>query len=154
MGNHTKTGLRDQTSETGFFQLLKFVYDRFYHYVSEILPVRDLAMWLKAVYERCENSCWPQVHAYAWSGEQRFGDFFPLLSLLSLCCSIRQMTTICFPFFSITIIRVILFILLNYWNLTIFLATGKSDELFRGTYFFKAKSLYSATVVSFFSRFD
>ena len=57
-------------------------------------------------------------------------------------------------FFWITIIRVILFILLNYWNLTIFLATGKSGEFFRGTYFFKAKSLYSATVVSFFSRFD
>ena len=31
----------------------------------------------------------------------------------------------------------------------IFLATGRSADLFRGTLFFKAKSLYSATVVCF-----
>ena len=46
-----------------------------------------------------------------------YGDFFPLLSLLSLCCSIKQMTKICFSvFLAITIKRVIflLFILLNY----------------------------------------
>ena len=44
----------------------------------------------------------------------------------------------------------LLFILLNVSNLTaIFLATGESGDLFRGTYFFKAKNLFLATVVWF-----
>ena len=58
---------------------------------------------------------------YVWQVSKDNGDFFPLLSLLSLCCSIKQITKICFSvFLAIMIIHVIflLFILLNHWNLT------------------------------------
>ena len=113
----------------------------------------DLVMWLKAVYERCENSCWPQVHAYAYMHGQVSKDLATFFRSCRCClCAVQydRWLKFVFRFFRITIIRVILFIPLNYWNLTIFLATGKSGELFLGRYFFKAKSLYSATVVCFF----
>ena len=108
---------------------------------------------MKVVYERCENSSWLQVHAHAWSGEQRFRDFLVLLSLLSLCCSIRQMTKICFSFFGgITIIRVI-FSCSYCWTVLKFdysWLLASQLNYFEVCIFFKAKSLYSATVVCFF----
>ena len=59
-----------------------------------------------------------------------------------------------FRFFRITIIRIILSCsycwTIKIW-LTIFLATGKSGELFRGMYFFRTRSLFSATVICFWS---
>ena len=108
------------------------------------------------IYVRCENSSWPQVHAYTyWSGEQRFRHFLPLLSLLFLCCSIRQMTKICYSFFFRMTIICAIFSCSYCWTieiwLIILLATGKSGELFRGTYFFRAKLLFPATVVCFIS---
>ena len=60
-----------------------------------------------------------------------------------------------FRFFRITIIRLIVscsycWTSIKIW-LIIFLATGKSGELFRGTYFFRTRSLFSATVICFWS---
>ena len=59
-----------------------------------------------------------------------------------------------FRFFGLTIIRAI-FSCSFCWTieiwLIIFLATGKSGKVFQGTYFFKVKSLLSATLVCFWS---
>ena len=59
-----------------------------------------------------------------------------------------------FRFFRITIIRLIVSCsycwTIKIW-LIIFLATGKSGELFRGKYFFRTRSLFSATVICFWS---
>ena len=70
---------------------------RFCRDASEILAVRDLYNWrsMNAGEIRFDLR---HMHIHGELREERFGDFFSLLSL-SLCCSISPMTKMCFTFF-------------------------------------------------------
>ena len=129
MGNH-KNKFTWLNQRGRFFQLNKPVY-RFCHDAAKICPDLSFTYILGQV-------------------NKDLATFFRSCRCCLCAVQYDRWLKFVFRFFRITIIRVILFIPLNYWNLTIFLATGKSGELFLGRYFFKAKSLYSATVVCFF----
>ena len=132
MGNH-KNKFTWLNQRGRFFQLNKPVY-RFCHDAAKICP--DLSFMyilgqvnkdLATFFRSCRCLCAVQ---YVWW----------------LKCDFR--------FFRITIIRLI--VACSYcWTikiwLIIFLATGKSGELFRGKYFFRTRSLFSATVICFWS---
>ena len=70
---------------------------RFCRDASEILAVRDLYNWRSMNAGKIRSDL-RYMHIHGELREERFVDFFSLLSL-SLCCSISQMTKMCFSLF-------------------------------------------------------